>query len=122
MANTHRPGFLSGRTIEYLSEAFEDGIDEDHPGHAQLERDLAAALADFGIVGAIEDLNLLEILASGSKDDFFDETESELMLLGFFRLVRLYDQSIGTDWEDEMSNRLTAAVEKAKDELEDNSV
>lgn len=118
-STAQRTGFLSGRTIEYLNDVLEEGIDEDHPGHTHLERDIAAALVDFGMVGAIDELNLLEVLASGSQDDFLDDTESELMYLGFLRLVRLYDQSIGTDWEDELSDRLTTAVEKAKEELDE---
>lgn len=118
---TYRTGFLSGRSIEFLSEVLEDGIDEDHPGHTHLERDIAAALVDFGMVGAVEDLNLLEVLASQSQDEFLDETESELMLLGFFRLIRLYDQSIGTEWEEELTDRITTAVEEAKKEFDGSS-
>ncbi len=40
------------------------------------------------------------------------------MLLGFFRLIRLYDQSIGTEWEEELTDRITTAVEEAKKEFD----
>jgi|GEM_PF-5912846 len=119
--SAQRTGFLSGRTVEYLDDALEEGLDESHPGHIYLERDIAAALVDFGMVGAIDELNLLKVLFSESQDDFLDDTEKELMYLGFYRLVGLYDQSLGTDWEDELSERISTVLEEAKEELDEDS-
>lgn len=65
-STAQRTGFLSGRTIEYLNDALEEGIDKNRPGHTHIKRDIAAALVDFGMVGTIEDPNLLEVLATGS--------------------------------------------------------
>ena len=114
-------GFLSGKSIEYLSEAVETGLDEDRPGHAALYRDMAAALQDFAVIDTIEELNLFDVLASGVEDEYFNEKETRLMLLGLFRLVRLYDQSFSTEWEAELSDNLNEAMERAKESLEDYS-
>jgi hypothetical protein len=94
-------GFLSEKSIEYLSEAAETGFDEDRPGHTALYRDMAAALQDFAVIGTIEEFNLLGVLASGVEDEHFNEKETRLMLLGLFRLVRIYDQSFSTECEAE---------------------
>lgn len=114
-------GFLSGKSMEYLSEAVDTGIDEDQPGHAALNPDMAAALQDFAVIGSIDDIHLLEVLASGVEDEYFNEKETRLMLLGLFRLVRLYDQSFSTEWEAELSDNLNEAMEGAKESLEDES-
>lgn len=115
-------GFLTHESMEYLKEALEAGTDEEHPGHASLMRDVAAAFQDFAVIGKLDELNLLEILASGAQSETYNETETELMLLGFFRTVRLYDESFGTDWEDELLDQLTRAIDQAKADLEDESL
>ena len=116
------PGFLTHESMEYLKEAIEAGTDEEHPGHASLMRDVAAAFQDFAVIGKLDDLNLLEILASVAQSETYNETETELMLLGFFRTVRLYDESFGTDWEDELLDQLTRAIDQAKADLEDENL
>jgi hypothetical protein len=104
--------------MEYLREALETGTDEEHPGHVSLMHDIAAAFQDFAVIGKLDDLNLLEVLASGAEGKRFNETETELMLLGFFRTIRLYDDSFGTDWEDELLKQLTRVIDQAKADLE----
>ena len=117
-ARAPEPGFLTHESMEYLREALETGTDKEHPGHASLMRDIAAAFQDFAVFGKLDDLNLLEILASGAQSETYNETETELMLLGFFRTIRLYDESFGTDWEDELLDQLTRAIDQAKADLE----
>jgi len=108
--------------MEYLREALETGTDKEHPGHASLMRDIAAAFQDFAVIGKLDDLNLLEVLASGAQSETYNETETELMLLGFFRTIRLYDKSFRTDWEDELLDQLTRAIDQAKADLEEENL
>jgi hypothetical protein len=116
---THGPGFLTHESIEYLSEALETGTDEEDPGHASLMRDIGAAFQDFSVIGKLDDLNLLEVLASGAESERLNENETELMLLGFFRVIRLYDESFGNEWEDELLDQLTHAIDEAKADLDE---
>jgi hypothetical protein len=104
--------------MEYLREALETGTDEEYPGHESIMRDIAAAFQDFAIIGKLDDLNLLEVLAAGAESERFNEKETELMLLGFFRTIRLYDESFGMDWEDELLDQLTRAIDQDKADLE----
>ena len=118
-SNSVGSGFLSRESVAYVAEAVDSGIDKDQPGHAALHRDIAASLQDFAIVGTIEEINLLDILASELENEDSNDKEHRLMLLGLFRLARLYDQSFATEWEAELSENLTESIQRAKEHLKE---
>lgn len=103
-------------TISTTNTASAEGIDEDHPGYARLEQDLASAIIDFSIVGALDDVNILKTVFS-QYDEIRDEKRQQLLLLGLFRLPRLFDQSIGTNWEEEFKSKLNELIEEIDEEI-----
>ena len=118
-----RQGFLSGRSEQYLIDVLDgdEELDSDKHGYSNLSRDVGAALADFAVLAAVEDINLLALVADNSTStDLVDKdpvnlTRSErrdrLMWTGLFRVPELYDQSFGTEWRDDLSEQMTDLVE-----------
>lgn len=122
-----RDGFLSGRSLQYLSELLsgERDLDPDHPGYAHLSRDVAAGLADFATIAAVAEVNLLQFVADRNSNadilgtDIAALTQAEvherMMWLGLFRIPRLYDRTFGTEWEAQLHDRLNKMVEQAEE-------
>jgi hypothetical protein len=126
-----RQGFLSGRSLQYLSE-IRDGdkeVDRDSVGYSNVSRDVGAGLADFAMVASIPDINLLSLILENSNDSEAlgkdveqltqREVEERLMWMGLIRLPKLYDRSFGTAWSEEFSEQLTNLREKAEELSED---
>lgn len=109
-------GFLSGRSLEYVNTAYAEGIDENHPGYARLEQDIVSGIIDFSIVGALDGVNILTAVFS-QYDNIRDEKRQKLLLLGLWRLPRLFDQSIGTDWEEEFNTIFNDLIEEVNKEI-----
>lgn len=119
-----RLGFLSGRSTEYISQVLEgeQALDTDQTGFAQLSRDTAAAFADFAYVGTLDELSLFALFGDQSSGNAFSSdsqdkrrpwrVDEELMWHGFLAIPRLYDQSLGTEWGDELDQALVEIAEK----------
>lgn len=117
-------GFLTVRSIEYMDESFNNGkaLSTEDSGYQHLSQDVAVALAELGLVAKLDGVNLLRMMwerSSGSEimredtDSLTDqETYERLMWLGFFRIPELYDNTVGTDWGDQLVERLQSVFEK----------
>ena len=117
-------GFLTVRSIKYIEEIYkgENELNTEDSGYYHLSQDVAAALAELGMVAKLDGVNLLEMMwerSSGSEimrddtDDLTDqETYERLMWLGFFRIPELYDNTIGTDWGDQLDEKLQSIIEE----------
>lgn len=119
-------GFLSGRSIQYISHLLDNGeIDEDDPGYATLRRDMASALHDFAYIAQCDQINLLLILGEessgrhvlsrdpGTLND--SEFREWMMWMGFMRIPRIYDRSIGTDFSDNLDESIDELIEKIQE-------
>jgi len=123
-----RQGFLSGRSEQYLIDVLngDEELDLDKHGYSNLSRDVGAALADFAVLAAVEDINLLALIADNTTStDLAEkppvelsraETRDRLMLTGLFRIPKLYDQSFGTDWREDLSEQLEKLVDSHHNE------
>jgi hypothetical protein len=95
------------RSIEYIEEIYngEKEMNTEESGYYHLSQDVAAALAELGMVAKLGGVNLLQMMwerSSGSEvmredtDSLTDqETYERLMWLGFFRIpgtLRQYDR------------------------------
>lgn len=124
-ANRH--GFLSGRSIQYLSDVInsEQDLDPDKVGYSNLARDVGAGLADFAHVSAVDDINLLLLVHDHSSNtgvlgrdpEHLNESQRQewMMWMGLMKLPKLYDQSFGTEWSEDLSKRLSELIEEAKE-------
>ena len=127
-----RIGFLSGRSMAYLSDVVsgEQELDRDSVEYIHLAEDVGNGLADFFYVTAVDDLNLFMLLieAVGDCDLVLEDSDDltarqqrrQAMVYGFLQLPRFYDQSLGTSCEDEVGEALTDVIEKAKEAVEKN--
>jgi integrase len=66
-----REGFLSVRSLSYVSELLEGEreLNHDSVSYTQLSRDVSAAFADFARLAMVNDLDLLHLWAAGSNTD-----------------------------------------------------
>lgn len=126
-----REGFLSGRSLEYLVDVFngDEEWDRESQGYAHISRDVMNGLNDFFYLTRVKEFNLflvvIEKLHDGKslskvpEDMSSAELDRYLMLRGFFRLPRLYDQTFDTEWEDELYEQFTDFIEDIKQDMAD---
>jgi hypothetical protein len=125
-----RDGFLSLRSLSYVNELLggEQELDRDSVSYTQLSREVSAAFADFARLAMVNDLDLLQLWATGSNtnalsksvDDMNNNQFQEwLAAIGLGRTLRMYDDALHTEFEDEFDDRLQKLIEVANEELDD---
>jgi len=125
-----RDGFLSLRSLSYVNELLggEQDLDRDSVSCTQLSREVSAAFADFARLAMVNDLDLLQLWATGSNtnalsksvDDMNNNQFQEwLAAIGLGRTLRMYDDALHTEFEDEFNDRLQKLIEAANEELDD---
>lgn len=107
-----RRGFLSTASLTYIHELAqnETAVDYDSVEYRQLQEDVRDAFADFAILAMVDDFNLLHLWAAGQTPASdtpvteleADERENELAALGLGRILHMYDDALGTSFEDEL--------------------
>jgi len=119
-------GFLSGRSSQYLTTVArgEADLDSEAIGYSNVSRDVGAALADFAAVTAVEDLDLLSLMIGNTSEASVlgkpteqlgrGEVRERLMWVGLLRVPELYDRSFGTEWADELTEKLDALSENVE--------
>ena len=128
-----RDGFLSLRSLSYVNELLggEQELDRDSVSYTQLSRDLSAAFADFARLAMINDLDLLQLWATGSNTDALSKSVDDmnnnqfqewLAAIGLGRTLRMYDDALHTEFEDEFNDRLQKLIEFANEELDDEGI
>jgi hypothetical protein len=125
-----RDGFLSLRSLSYVNELLEgeQELDRDSVSYTQLSQEVSAAFADFARLAMVNDLDLLQLWATGSNtnalsksvDDMNNNQFQEwLAAIGLGRTLRMYDDALHTEFEDEFDDRLQKLIEVANEELDD---
>lgn len=125
-----RDGFLSLRSLSYVNELLggEQELDRDSVSYTQLSREVSAAFADFARLAMVNDLNLLQLWATGSNTNSLSKSvddmnnnqfEEWLAAIGLGRTLRMYDDALHTEFEDEFDDRLQKLIEVANEELDD---
>ena len=128
-----RDGFLSVRSLSYVNELLngERELDRDSVSYTQLSREVSAAFADFARLAMVNDLDLLLLWAAGSNTDALsmsvDDMNSNqfrdwLAAIGLGRTLRMYDDALHTEFEDEFNDRLQKLIEFANEELDDEEI
>nr|WP_206536413.1 zinc ribbon domain-containing protein [Haloferax larsenii] len=128
-----RDGFLSLRSLSYVNELLngERELDRDSVSYTQLSREVSAAFADFARLAMVNDLDLLLLWAAGSNTDALsmsvDDMNSNqfrdwLAAIGLGRTLRMYDDALHTEFEDEFNDRLQKLIEFANEELDDEEI
>ncbi|AJF27849.1 hypothetical protein SG26_18925 (plasmid) [Haloarcula sp. CBA1115] len=128
-----RDGFLSLRSLSYVNELLngERELDRDSVSYTQLSREVSAAFADFARLAMVNDLDLLQLWAAGSNTDALSISVEEmnsnqfrdwLAAIGLGRTLRMYDDSLHTEFEDEFNDRLQKLIEFANEELDDEEI
>jgi hypothetical protein len=128
-----RDGFLSVRSLSYVNELLngEQELDRDSVSYTQLSREVSAAFADFARLAMVNDLDLLLLWAAGSNTNALsmsvDDMNSNqfrdwLAAIGLGRTLRMYDDALHTEFEDEFNDRLQKLIEFANEELDDEEI
>jgi hypothetical protein len=128
-----RDGFLPLRSLSCVNELLngERELDRDSVSYTQLSREVSAAFADFARLAMVKDLDLLQLWAAGSNTDALsmsvDEMNSNqfrdwLAAIGLGRTLRMYDDALHTEFEDEFNDRLQKLIEFANEELDDEEI
>ncbi|WP_089699207.1 hypothetical protein [Halogranum gelatinilyticum] len=128
-----RAGFLSMRSLSYVNELVggERELDHDSVSYTQLSRDIRAAFADFARLAMVTDLDLLHLWAAGSNTDALSMSVEDmnsnqfrdwLAAIGLGRTLRMYDDALHTEFEDQFNNRLQKLIEVANEELDDDEI
>jgi len=128
-----RAGFLSLRSLSYVNELLngERELDRDSVSYTQLSREVSAAFADFARLAMVNDLDLLLLWAAGSNTDALsmsvDNMNSNqfrdwLAAIGLGRTLRMYDDALHTEFEDEFNDRLQKLIDFANEELDDEEI
>ena len=126
-------GFLSMRSLSYVNELVtgERELDRDSVSYTKLSREVSAAFADFARLAMVDDLDLLQLWAAGSNTDALstsiDDMNSSqfqdwLSANGLGRTLRMYDDALHTEFEDQFSDRLQKLIEVANEELGDRGI
>ncbi len=125
-----REGFLSLRSLTYVNDLLsgEREVDRDSVSYTQLSQEVNATLADFARLAMVEELDLLQLWAAGSTSEALsmpvedmnsNQVHARLAAIGMGRTLRMYDEFLHTDFEDEFNERLQKLVEIAREELDD---
>jgi hypothetical protein len=125
-----RDGFLSMRSLSYVNELLEgeQELNHDSVSYTQLSRDMSAAFSDFARLAMVKDLDLLHLWATGSNTNALsmsvDDMNSNqfrdwLAAIGMGRILRMYDDALQTEFEDQFNDRLQKLIEFADEELND---
>ena len=125
-----RDGFLSLRSLSYVNELLggEQELDRDSVSYTQLSREVSAAFADFARLAMVNDLDLLQLWATGSNTNALSKSVGDmnnnqfqewLAAIGLGRTLRMYDDGLHTEFEDEFDDRLQKLIEVANEELDD---
>jgi len=128
-----RDGFLSLRSLTYVNELVggERELDRDSVSYTALSREVRAAFADFARLAMVEDLDLLQLWTAGSNTDALDMSVDDmnsnqfrdwLAATGLARTLRMYDDSLHTEFEDEFNDRLQKLIELADEEFDDGEI
>lgn len=128
-----RDGFLSLRSLSYVNELLngERELNRDSVSYTQLSREVSAAFADFARLAMVKDLDLLQLWAAGSNTDALSMSVEEmnsnqfrdwLAAIGLGRILRMYDDALHTEFEDEFNDRLQKLIEFANKELDDKEI
>jgi hypothetical protein len=128
-----RDGFLSVRSLSYVNELLngEQELDRDSVSYTQLSREVSAAFADFARLAMVNDLDLLLLWAAGSNTNALsmsvDDMNSNqfrdwLAAIGLGRTLRMYDDALHTEFEDEFNDRLRKLIKFANEELDDEEI
>ena len=79
----------------------------------------------------VNDLDLLQLWATGSNTDALSKSVDDmnnnqfhewLAAIGLGRTLRMYDDALYTEFEDEFNDRLQKLIEFAKEELDDEEI
>jgi hypothetical protein len=125
----NREGFLSLRSLSYVNNLLngEQELDRDSVSYTQLSREVSAAFADFARLAMVKELDLLQLWAAGSSSAALDtpvenmnsnQFRDWLAAIGLSRTLRMYDESLHTEFEDDFNERLQKLLEIAEEELE----
>ena len=125
-----RDGFLSLRSLSYVNELLggEQELDRDSVSYSQLSQEVSAALSDFARLAMVNDLDLLQLWATGSNTEALSKSVEDmnnnqfqewLAAIGLGRTLRMYDDALHTEFEDEFDDRLQKLIEVANEELDD---
>ena len=125
-----RDGFLSLRSLSYVNELLggEQELDRNSVSYTQLSREVSAAFADFARLAMVNDLDLLQLWATGSNTNALSKSVDKmnnnqfqewLAAIGLGRTLRMYDDALHTEFEDEFDDRLQKLIEVANEELDD---
>ncbi|USZ70085.1 hypothetical protein NGM10_17300 (plasmid) [Halorussus salilacus] len=88
---------------------------------------MSAAFADFARLAIVKELDLLQLWAAGSSSAALDTPVEDmnsnqfrdwLAAIGLSRTLRMYDESLHTEFEDDFNERLQKLLEIAEEELE----
>jgi len=124
-----RDGFLSLRSLSYDNELLggEQKLDRDSVSYTQLSQEVSAAFADFARLAMVNDLDLPQLWAAGSNTDALSKSVDDmnnnqfnewLAAIGLGRTLRMYDDALHTEFEDEFNDRLQKLIEVANEELD----
>ncbi|MDG5775146.1 hypothetical protein QA599_01710 [Haloarculaceae archaeon H-GB1-1] len=124
-----REGFLSLRSLSYVNDLLngEQELDRDSVSYTQLSREVSAAFADFARLAMVKELDLLRLWAAGSSSAALDMPVEDmnsnqfrdwLAAIGLSRTLRMYDESLHTEFEDDFNERLQKLLEIAREELD----
>lgn len=128
-----RDGFLSLRSLSYVNELLngERELDRDSVSYTQLSREISAAFADFARLAVVNDLDLLHLWAAGSNTDSLsmsvddmnsDQFRDWLAAIGLGRTLRMYDDALHTEFEDEFNDRLQKLIDFVNEELDEEDI
>ena len=121
------------RSLSYVNELVggEREIDHNSVSYMQLSRDVRAAFADFARLAMVTDLDLLHLWAAGSNTDALSLSVEDmnsnqfrdwLAAIGLGRTLRMYDDALHTEFEDQFNDRLQKLIEVANEELDDDEI
>ena len=124
-----REGFLSLRSLSYVNDLLngEQKLDRDSVSYTQLSREVSTAFADFARLAMVKELDLLRLWAASSsatalntpvEDMNSNQFRDLLAAIGLSRTLRMYDESLHTEFEDEFNERLQKLLEIAGKELD----
>jgi len=92
---------------------------------------VSAAFADFARLAIVNDLDLLQLWATGSNTDALSKSVDDmnnnqfnewLAAIGLGRTLRMYDDALHTEFEDEFHERLKKLIEVANEEIDDGEI